>query len=1461
MKRISRTCTEVREGDAERRHEVDSKWLEALRSVAAYVLLGDPGAGKTTAFEMECEALGERACMVTARDFLTFDPQNHPEWQGKTLFIDGLDEVRAGSTDARPRFDAIRARLDTLGKPRFRLSCREADWLGANDREHLQSVSPDSTVKMLRLDPLTNLDVESMLDDYPGMDQNVQAFIRMAHDKGVNGFLENPQTLNLLAEVVGAGGAWPASRMELFEKACLKMIRERNTEHQAAHDCNNPHSSEQLLNAAGQLCAVQLIAGAAGWTLRGEGNELYPALDKCDYACRDMLRPALATKLFKGVFNNCLAPIHHHIAEFLAARYLAGVIDEGLPARRVIALMTGGDGLVVTEMRGLSAWLAAHCSASRTYLIEQDPVGVGLYGDISTFFSEDKRKLLFCLKNEHFRLGYSGWQEAAAFRALAAPDMEPVLKDILTDADREEAHQKVVDLALRALQYGEPLPGLSGLLLEIVRDDKRWPRVQYAALDAFIYNAPSNDDTVRQLKALLADVRDERVADSGKVLLGTLLTHLYPRHLSPLKVWDYLFEEVHVGGDTRFWLDHLVEQSSDEQVAELLDVLYKRRARLGPILQSRSFFALPLRLLSRGLKAYGDDLDAARLYDWLDAGCAGDAAIWDRDKEVAAGIRLWLEKRPDVQKDVLLEGLKRCAESDEFRLCASNVLNHLYGARLPANIGLWCLEQAVAMVDIEPHIARFLFDWAWDAHTDPALNKGLSLEVLQKHASQNKMLAAALEQKMAPPSVVPEPQEWPAVQKQYAEEQRREEEKLLNHIRSNETALRENRAAPHLLYEIARRYFDGFSNAGKLDFASGRLEFGEQAGSVGGIQAVRKWLEGHGGLTEAALQGLRGVIDREDVPDVKDILDLEIQRHMHYLGLPFLASLEEMHRTMPEDDVSQWSEDRIRKAVAFYYCYGNHLHISSGYGYCPEWYGKLLVERPEIVADVLVQYGRCIFQVGQDYASPFVDKFQHLEYDADHENVARLASLALLRAFPIQRSSEDQSRLASLNHVFWAAIKHADRDSFQKLIDKKRSLKSIRASQRVRWLAAGAILWPEKYTDILKDFVQEDQENRVRYLKAFFGSRVYEGASERRAWHTPSVAGRELFPFDPSKVPLWELFIRLMGSVVGPDWWGDHASDLVRMLIEDLAGSPKEEAADALARLADDPALQSWRGVLKQAQEHQRIIRRDASYRHPDIEQVCKTLANLSPANPADLAALLVDRLDEIGRKIRGGSTSDWRQYWNVDEYNRPLSREADDGERSTDPSPSQRPEDTENSHDPSPSQRPEDACRDHLLSDLQEKLRPLGIDAQPEGQYVNDKRADIRIAHAGFNVPIEVKKNSHRKLWSALHNQLIAKYTMEPGTDGYGIYLVFWFGPEYTTTPHDEHGRPDNPEEMKQWLDASLSPEEARKISVCVIDVSRPEGKVRLGAPNRPEIYDRRLPLLTGEEIQNRLSETRGDS
>ena len=74
---VSRTCTEISAGNEEQHREKESRPLEAFRDVPAYVLLGDPGAGKTTAFEAECEEFGEKACLITARDFLTFDPQYH----------------------------------------------------------------------------------------------------------------------------------------------------------------------------------------------------------------------------------------------------------------------------------------------------------------------------------------------------------------------------------------------------------------------------------------------------------------------------------------------------------------------------------------------------------------------------------------------------------------------------------------------------------------------------------------------------------------------------------------------------------------------------------------------------------------------------------------------------------------------------------------------------------------------------------------------------------------------------------------------------------------------------------------------------------------------------------------------------------------------------------------------------------------------------------------------------------------------------------------------------------------------------------------------------------------------------------------------------------------------------------------------------------------------------------------
>ncbi len=275
--------------DNDRNGETTSRPLEEFRSNPAYVLLGDPGSGKTTAFAIECEGLGEEAILVSARDFLTLSLGSHPDWQGKTLFIDGLDEVRAGSPDAGTPFDAIRSRLDELGKPNFRISCREADWLGENDRTHLAKVAPKSKVTTLRLDPLAESDIESILNAHPGID-DAQHFVSKAQELGIHGLLANPQTLNMLADVVGGDRGWPESRLDTFEKACRQMAEERNEEHAYA---TRPPVIDRLLD---RLCAIQLISGAAGFSLKHtESDADYPAYDVCGYESPEVLRSSLST--------------------------------------------------------------------------------------------------------------------------------------------------------------------------------------------------------------------------------------------------------------------------------------------------------------------------------------------------------------------------------------------------------------------------------------------------------------------------------------------------------------------------------------------------------------------------------------------------------------------------------------------------------------------------------------------------------------------------------------------------------------------------------------------------------------------------------------------------------------------------------------------------------------------------------------------------------------------------------------------------------------------------------------------------------------------------------------------------------------------------------------------------------------------------------------------------------------
>ena len=157
-------------------------------------------------------------------------------------------------------------------------------------------------------------------------------------------------------------------------------------------------------------------------------------------------------------------------------------------------------------------------------------------------------------------------------------------------------------------------------------------------------------------------------------------------------------------------------------------------------------------------------------------------------------------------------------------------------------------------------------------------------------------------------------------------------------VRSNEAALRENRAAPALLYQIAKQFLRKL-----LQFQRRRTEGHRDLTAPG-----RPW-----SVVDATLQGLRGTIDREDVPNIDEILALGEKSRMHYrrTGLSCGPGGVERNGTGRPIPVGRRPDSQGGRVLLLY---GPRAGLSG------KWYRRLLEARPEIVADVQV---RCRFRV------------------------------------------------------------------------------------------------------------------------------------------------------------------------------------------------------------------------------------------------------------------------------------------------------------------------------------------------------------------------------------------------------------------------------------------------------------------------------------------------------------------
>lgn len=1356
-----RTCTVVDEGESNRDAKKSAKPLINYADASAYVLIGEPGAGKTTSFKSEAGNQG--GVYVPVRKFLTFDEQ--PEWQGKTLFLDGLDESRVGTVDGRTPLDRIRTKLDRLDRPKFRLSCRWADWFGSNDRDRLKEVSSDGTVTVVRIDPLSKQNINDILNKKYSIEA-ADDFIGKARERGIDGLLKNPQNLDLLVKSVSRG-KWPKSRKETFEQACRMLVCEPNREHRLAKQWSA--ETGPLIEAAGRLCVVQLFSGVAGFTLpdRAVPDSDYPSLVEVDRKAGGRTRDVLGTRLFVGASEGKLSPTHRQIAEFLAARHVSGLVDGGLPLERILALITGFDGELLPSFQNFASWLAVHNKRSRKRLSRLDPSGLIYAGDRQTYSTDEKRDIVLNLRRESC---WNPWcnrsiSKVPGIGKIVSPELKEVFREVLTDGERARKHQSYVMLLMQMLADGEPLPALSDVLEQMVRD-RTWNQgVRSAALDVLSgYHARGQLESTA-LTGMVAEIEDGSLDDPQDELLGILLKALYPKVLSIAEVQRYLRKPKLVAITSeyaRFWTEHVPNESTPEQLADLMDGIAERFTKYRPFMVGdvglhTGLGQLPVKLLNNVLRETrwrnpGRTVASDRLFEWL--GVVSDPGLrFPKSDKVI--VKFDLQWNAETLKALIAYGVETCLRRGEE--CLDLVDRRLFGAR-PFAYARWCLEMALATG--QGKVANFYLHELSGCVMEGACADGLTLEEARVSLAVDAVLATQFDDmverrtrakfRTASRTVSAAPADTESLG------DTRQQQAWQARIAAQASALRAGRGSPRLLCKAAEAYLGIHGDSGekaprdRLHNLVGRRE----------------------DLIDLLVLGMEGTITRGDLPGCDDMVRLFDRKRVNSLVLPFVAGLHSLEQA-GRLSLGDLNESQTRLGVAILYtlpreCVEPNTSGQTG-TYRPEWFRALLRDEPALVADVLRGTVAKKLETGVQPAT----ELQEMAKAEDHREVAAIASLPVLEHFP---TAQTDAALLALCWSLKAALERCDWSDVGRLIEERLRTGDQLPGERSCWLTAGYLVAPERYRDDLRGL--GEHEEGLKWLAMFVST----------AGRFPERFTRRFAPAD------FEPLVAALGAELRLHGLPEKAYWSTSDLIVTLSSDPSAAATDALEKLSRVSDAEPWEPAIAEAKERQALKRREHEYRQSDIAKVVQTLDRGTPANAGDLAALVFNELKALSLKIRNGGTSDWRQHWNTDRYKRPK--------------------------DP----KHEDLCRDAVLSDLQERLAGLGIDAQPEGVYAEDKRSDIRVSFAEFNVPVEIKRSCHPDLWTAVRSQLIAKYTRDPGAEGYGIYLVFWFGDTEECLP-TKWGNwvPETAEDVRLKIEQSLDDREGRLISICVVDVSTP--------------------------------------
>ena len=1147
--------------------------FEDFRECDAYVLLGPAGSGKTTEFLREARktTVGH---YVSARNFLT--QEDWVNWEGKTLFIDGLDEVRFAGDDIRIPFDEIRNKLKKLGKPQFRLSCREADWLGINDSKHLQDATRNGRVTILRLDPLSLEEVTAALHhNFPEVDP--EDFLDQAEIHGIKELLSNPQSLHMLVKVVNKRSDWPKNRMDTFGMACRALIKEHNPEHLIA---NQDFPVSNSTNIAGRLCAILLLTGSSGFTRRPDSTDKLISMQEV-WGKDDLTRSltVLASKLFEKARDDSFEPMHRQVAEFLGSKYLTSQINQGLPLSRILSLMEYENGSIVSDMRGLGAWLAAHCSTARSEFIARDPIATVLYGDVEGFSIMEKCRVL---TNTREKLS----ENPQTLRTLvnnsrtgdlATKETAPLFQDVLSTRAPSEDLQLYARFLISALSHGSVHPELHSTLWIVVRNSGWRSPVRIAALDLLLSTCLANPATTYESDELLQEVHAGEVEDADDELKGVLLRHFFIRDRSLTEILKFLERPKSpslFGTYQNFWLHLELDEVSNDELISSLDII---QAKLDAYRSNSSRLALSASLVGRVfLRLLSCLVDRSswapieRLIGWLNLA----RKVQSPGSQHTEQLKNSLRGQGELLKAIVVKQTERALASNDFVQSMHQVDILLLNINYQAAIGSeWFLARARSTADervAEWYIQRV----AGLLHSSEA--NGDRLSDVKSSLIGTPRLLDSLTTRMF--ELEETEFQGARLAREYSERKKERQNNWRKAIKAE--SLSDSSLPVGLLNQLAQVYFG-------------------EAIDIEGSSAIERMqdLLGNGtqDLIDKILFGLRTAIHRADVPDSSAILDLRSEQRIHALSLPILAGLQE-GAGMSESGELQLSDSQMRTALAIYYS----MRLPQNAVRPPPWLTYVLESDPELCADVLVDAVGVRLKAGDECR----ETCYQLAFSPEYSEVASFAVLPLLRIFPVRCANK---LLIALTWLLRAASNHVAADALQTVVQTRLSRKGMNMGQRICWLGAQLLLNQELYRDSFQSYI-ESGEQRVQHLVQFLSeqdssTQWIDAMDSPTATMLAGVIGRSYSP----------IHFDLNTDIYSSD--SARASKCVTTLIDKLTFDPSDEVTHLLEGLNDNQELSPWHSRLKIAADTQRMVRQISRFRPLDVRSVVAVLDDAPQAS------------------------------------------------------------------------------------------------------------------------------------------------------------------------------------------------------------------------------------------------------